>query len=182
MVVFPVRAARDDEQLLLERQAHRLALLLGQGQAGLLLDPRQAGAMSMGDTARGARRRSAARARTWVSRHAARRDRPPGPRRRLHDDGLLGSQRSERSGRRVTGISSVSSVARSSSARGRTRALVRELLERVQNPRRGAQRRISRDAKLAGDLVRRLEADPPDVPGQSVGILRTVAIAPGRRS
>ena len=35
------RAAREDEQLLLERQPDRLALLLGQGKPGLLLDPGQ---------------------------------------------------------------------------------------------------------------------------------------------
>ena len=50
-------------------------------------------------------------------------------------------------------------------------AFIGQLVQRVQDARGGAERRIRGDPQLPRDLVRRLEPDPPDVPGQPVRIL-----------
>ena len=167
-------AAREDEQLLLEREADRLALLLGQGKPGLLLDPGQR--LIHVD-----RRHRAGRPEEIVDpprelglghvepgevHRAARRGE------RLDDHRLVGGQGGQ--GIRQESRRDLERLLRRMQQlplRHIDVAFVGQLVQRVQDARGGAQRRIRGNPQLARDLVRRLEADPPDVPGQPVRVL-----------
>ena len=167
------RAAGDDQHLRGERQAHRRPLALGQGQAGLALDP--------GDGLLGVDRRPGRRADGEAPQPLG--DVPLGPVEAGQEDAALPLQRvgdhvaglelqAEGGLDQLAGTSSRLSARSSSSASGRPQwpcsmasASAKEM------PARTRIMAVLLDAEPGGDLVGGAEADAADVAREPVGVL-----------
>jgi len=111
--------ARDDEELLLKRLAHRLALLLVKARPVFLLHPGQRLAHVNRRNGPGGPEEISHPARELRLGHVERREVDRIPRgQRFHGHALVGGERGQRVRKEGAGISSASSAARSSSASG----------------------------------------------------------------